>query len=111
MSLESDVQRLWDAVVRQGSGMTKLEPLVGRIKDAVNNQAVGLRNLEQRVGQLEGILMRAAHQGRPGPQPQMRSINSAPLRALPSVSSMSDFVEVDDVSADSDYDDDQDEVG
>lgn len=111
MSLETDVAKLWDAVVRQGGGMTKLEPLVFRIKDAVNKQANGLRNLENRVQQLEGLLMRAAHQGRAGPQPQMRTIN--PLRALPSVNTARDLVEVDDSSADADfeYEDDDQEVG
>lgn len=111
-----DVQTLWNAVVQQGQGLEKLEALVGKIKNALNNQAQGVRNLENRVGQLEALLMRSVQTQRVPVQQfsqrGMRSLNAPPLRALPSVgTSRADFVEVDDVSADYDTDDDDQEVG
>lgn len=104
------VQRIFDAVVRQGHGLFALEERVTGIVKGVNAQAQGLRNALARIARIEAILST--------PMPQraqpMRTVNQMPLpsnvRQLPAKAPV--WAAKDDESADADFEyDDEPEEG
>lgn len=118
--IEARFEPLWNAAVKQGAGLEAQEKLTNNIRTAVNAQAQGLRTAEARISRLEAMLAQAL-QGVAQPavrvqqyQPRMRTVNQMPsnVRMLPA-QTPAPFVQTDDVSADEDYeyDDDESEAG